>query len=197
MIELSMVVLLFYPKTRLTAIALGFIFHIVLILTLDVPAIFFFLFPPQLLLFIHPDHIIHWIEQKRMVNGLGRASKLVYDGNCQFCLASVKKLTIMDLFNTLEMVNFHAIEDIKTIHRALTKEIAHSQIHLIEPDGSLYGGFYIFRRVCFTLPMLYPLIPFVYFPGSGLIGPWVYRWIARNRYFFHFNKICRNNACFR
>ena len=81
-VEILMVFLLFYPRTRISAIYLGCIFHITLVLTLDVPATFFFLFPPQLLLFIHPDHIIQWIEQKRLYNqSTARRSQLIYDGH--------------------------------------------------------------------------------------------------------------------
>ena len=61
-IEFLMIFLLFNRSTRISAIYLGFIFHVVLVLTLDVPAIFFFLFPPQLLLFINPETIVEWIE---------------------------------------------------------------------------------------------------------------------------------------
>ncbi len=195
--ELAMPVLLFNPRTRLSAIYLGIVFHITLILTLDVPSIFFFLFPPQLFLFIHPDHVLRWIEQKRLYNQNAQRSILVYDGNCQFCRMSVQQLRVMDLFNTLNLLDFQRLDNIQTLHPKLTRELAHSQIHLIEPDGNLYGGFDVFRRLCFTLPMLYPLIPIFYFPGAGIVGPWVYRWIAKNRYLFHFNKVCKDNACFR
>ena len=75
--ELTMLFLLFYPPTRISAIYLGVVFHIALILTLDVPAIFFFLFPAQLLLFIHPDRVLRWIEQKRLFNENNRQSRLV------------------------------------------------------------------------------------------------------------------------
>jgi predicted DCC family thiol-disulfide oxidoreductase YuxK len=194
--EFLMIVLLFYPRTRISAIYLGVAFHIMLLLTLDVPATFFFLFPPQLLLFIHPGHVIRWIEQKRSYNQSTGASLLIYDGNCHFCLASLEKLKIMDLFGTLKLIDLHRHE-LKSIHQELTKERAISQLHLIEPDGRLYGGFAVFRRICFTMPMLYPLIPIFYFPGMGLIGPPIYRLIAKNRYLFHFNPTCKNNACFR
>ncbi len=52
--EFSMPFLLFIRKTRPWAVALGFFFHVLLLVTLHVPTIFFFLFPPQLLLFIFP-----------------------------------------------------------------------------------------------------------------------------------------------
>ena len=44
-IEFLMIFLLFCRKTRMSAVYAGIFFHIVLILTLDVPATFFFLFP--------------------------------------------------------------------------------------------------------------------------------------------------------
>lgn len=196
-IELAMPFLLFYPRTRISAIFLGFIFHITLLLTLDVPAIFFFLFPPQLLLFINPDDIIRWIEEKRAGNQQDhRAAKLIFDGHCQFCQANVRALKVTDLWAAVQYIDFQTYPDMAKLHPKLTKEIAHSQIHLIEPDGTLYGGFFAFRRLCLKMPMLYPMIFLVYFPGSGIAGPLVYSWVAKNRYLFHFNKTCKDNACF-
>ncbi len=66
--ELSMPVLLFWPRTRVFGIVTGFIFHLLLVLTLHVPTIFLFLFPAQLLLFINPGHVVEWIEKKRLFN---------------------------------------------------------------------------------------------------------------------------------
>ena len=196
-IEISMVFLLFYPKTRISAIYLGMIFHITLILTLDVPAIFFFLFPVQLLLFINPDHIEEWIEEKRLYNAAdSKQAQLIYDGHCHFCQDSVRKLKVMDLFGALKYVDLHSVKDLTELHPQLTKERAMSQFHLIEPDGQLYGGFDVFRRICFVMPLLYPSILIVYFPGMGLLGPVLYRWVAKNRYLFHRHKTCQTNACF-
>ena len=195
--ELSAPLLLFWPRTRLFAIGVAFLFHVLLVVTLHVPTIFLFLFPPQLLLFINPDGILGWIKRKRKENLDGGQSQIVYDGQCHFCRWSIEKLLIMDLFGCLKKVNYHRYEDVQQLHPSLDKEKCHSQLHLIEPTGRIHGGFFIFRRLCLKLPMLYPLIPSFYFPGSGIVGQWVYRWIAKNRYLLHFNKGCRNNACFR
>ncbi len=195
--EFALPFLLFIPRTRVPAIILGFIFHIFLILTFDVPAIFFFLYPPQMLLFIHPDHLVRWVENKRQFHQKGRQAMLLYDGKCQFCLASVRQLAVMDMFGYLRMTDFHEVPDFKSLHPDLNKELAAGQIHCIEPDGVMYGGFSAFRRLCFNLPMLYPMLMVVYFPGMGILGPVLYRWVAKNRYVFHFNKVCRTNACFR
>ncbi|MCA9406999.1 MAG: HTTM domain-containing protein, partial [Candidatus Omnitrophica bacterium] len=174
-VEYLMIFLLFYRKTRITAIYLGCFFHILLMLTLDVPATFFFLFPPQLFLFINPDHVLSWIENKRAFNQSAQRAKLIYDGRCQICRRSVIRLEAMDLFATLEMVDLHDINDYAEVHPELTKEKTLKQICLVDVNGELYWGFSVFRRICFTMPMLYPLIPFFYFPGMGILGPVVYR----------------------
>ncbi|MBI5150328.1 MAG: DUF393 domain-containing protein [Candidatus Omnitrophica bacterium] len=196
-VELLMPFLLFCGPTRVSAIYLGFVFHIMLILTLDVPAIFFFLFPPQLLLFINPERIVSWVERWRLYHQRANRSQIVYDGKCRFCQNSIEKIKIMDLYDVLNSVDFQALDDPGTLHPQLSKEKAMSQIHLIEPDGKFYGGFDAFRRICWRLPMLYSLIPVVYFPGMGIIGPCLYRWVARNRYLFHANGVCAKNTCFR
>ena len=50
--------LLFLPRLRLLAIAYGLLFHVLLLVTMHVPTIFFFLFPSQFLLFISPEKIV-------------------------------------------------------------------------------------------------------------------------------------------
>ena len=56
-VELSMPFLLFVRRTRILGIILGCFFHIMLVVTLHVPTIFFFQFIPQLLLFLDPEKI--------------------------------------------------------------------------------------------------------------------------------------------
>jgi len=188
---------LFHHRTRTYAIGCGIFFHFVLVTTLHVPTIFFFLFPPQLLLFINPDRIVAWVEKRRAQNHQKGQCKVVYDGHCHFCVDNIKKLLVMDLFGVIYALDYQREPDLKKIHPDLNKELCHSQLHMVEPDGSLSAGFYVFRRLSLKIPMLYPLIPLFYFPGAKLFGPMVYRWIANNRYLFHSQKTCQNNTCFR
>ncbi len=180
--EFSLPFLLFYPKTRRSTICLGIFFHLILILTLDVPAIFLFLFPAQLLLFINPQQIVAWVDGKRAVNAASPRPQVIYDGSCGFCLASVKALQVMDLFGKLVYVP--GPEHL-------------GQMQLICPDGKTFGGFFAFRRLCLMLPMLYPMVLVMYFPGAGVVGPLVYRFIAGHRYLFHVNPACKSNSCSR
>ena len=161
------------------------------------PAIFFFLFPPQLFLFINPDQIITWIEEKRRINSHSIQNRLIYDGQCGFCRASIKRVGVADLFLRIKFIDFHQVADFKELHPQLTREKCLSQMYLIETDGCLCGGFEAFRRLCLILPMFYILIPIVYLPGMGIVGPRMYQWVAKNRYLLHFSKLCKDNACFR
>lgn len=194
--EFLMIFLLFWRKTRISAIYLGIIFHITLILTLDVPATFFFLFPPMLLLFINPDHLLNWIEEKRKRSASGQKYQLIYDGQCRFCMNSVHKLKIMDVFDAITYIDLHAIDNLSSLHPQLDKQKALSQLQLIDRFGNLSGGFHAIRKLCFVCPMMLPLSLIFYFPGMGVIGPVLYKIVAKNRYIFHFNKTCRTHTCF-
>jgi predicted DCC family thiol-disulfide oxidoreductase YuxK len=178
--ELTMPIWLFNPRTRRPAIILGFCWHMLLILTLDVPAIFFFLFPAQLLLFIHPQKITDWIAARRRVNAESPRPRLVYDGDCGFCRSSIRLIQVMDLWGKFDYS---------------PQSGGMSEMRLETSEGQTYGGFFAFRRLTLNCPMLYPLIPVVYFPGSGVIGPLVYRWVARNRYVFPVIHSCADGKC--
>lgn len=58
--ELTIPFLWFIKKTRWAGLAIGFAFHLLLVITLHVPTIFLFLFPPQMLLFVKPEKILKW-----------------------------------------------------------------------------------------------------------------------------------------
>ena len=109
-------------------------------------------------------------------------AKIVYDGDCGFCRSSVRRLQKMDWWGKLEYV-------------AGPKDM--DEMRLDAADGKTYSGFFAFRQLVLILPVLYVMIPFVYFPGAGFLGPYVYRWIARNRYLFPVFHTCKDGECFR
>ena len=181
-VEYSIIFFLFWPPTRMSAIYVGILFQLLLLLTLDVPATFFFLFPAMFLLFINPNDILDWIERRRQYHHDAPRPKLLYDGDCGFCLKCIRVLRKMDLFGTLEYVNFH--EDIaagRPLPAGLSKEQVLKRIYLIENDRHAYGGYAVFRRICWQMPILAALIPVIFFPGMGIVGPLMYDFVARNR----------------
>jgi predicted DCC family thiol-disulfide oxidoreductase YuxK len=195
--ELSLPFLLFNARTRQTAIYLAFVFHITLILTFDVPSIFFFLFPFQLLLFIQPENQVNWVNRTRSINAASPRVKVVFDGDCGFCRRSIEYLKVMDLLGKCEYIAFQSVGDLRVLHSDLTPEKVKSELYLITSDGRLYGGYFAFRQLGWIMPMLYPALAVMYFPGAGIVGSRVYRFIAQNRYLFHVNQTCKDHHCFR
>ncbi len=192
--ELLMPFLLWYKRTRRSAIVLGCIFHVLLLLTMDVPSIFFFLFPAQLMLFINPRDIVQWIDTKRQQYANVPRVIIVFDGHCGFCRISIGWLNVMDLFGRLEFVSAHAV-DVTTLHSQLTLDKTLKQMYVIEQGDRLTAGFYGFRRLCWYLPMLYPMVFVAYLPFAGPLGQLVYRCIAANRFLFHQHRQCKDNHC--
>lgn len=61
----------------------------------------------------------------------------------------------------------------------------------VTPAGDVDRGYFAFKRVLRSLPLAWPLLPLFYVPGSSLIGPRVYAWVARNRRKFG----CETEVC--
>jgi hypothetical protein len=45
-----------------------------------------------------------------------------------------------------------------------------------------YFGFTAYRAMSWRIPVFWPLLPILYFPGVRPIGEAVYRWVAENRH---------------
>lgn len=192
--EATVPVLWFCRRTRTVGIGLGIAFQLMLWATLHVPTIFLFLFPPMMLLFIEPEKLVAWIEARRLAPARGERGRLLYDGRCGFCLESVKRLQVVDIFGSLELLDFHT-QDISKLNPSLTQKRCASEMILLEPDGRISGGFEAFRRLTMRLPLLLWLALFVHLPGASWIGNGVYRWIAQRRYLFHRNPTCITHQC--
>ena len=193
--EILLPFLWFIPQTRVVGIMLGFGFHVMLLVTLHVPTIFFFLFPAQILLFIDPEQVVEPIDARRAWWAIHGRVKLLYDGRCDFCINSVKRLLVCDLLGRVEPIDFHTVPDLPALHPALTPERCHNRIQLLEPGGRLTEGFFSIRRLSLKLPMLWPIALLCYVPGAGWLGQRVYDWVARRRFGWHAGARCRTNQC--
>ncbi len=181
-VEFCLVFFLFWRPTRMAAIYLGIFFQALLMLTLDVPATFFFMFPAMLLLLINPNDILTWIQTRQKINQSSQRPILLYDGSCGFCKWSVRNLQKMDLFCVLNYKNFYDyLDNDETLPAGLTSEHVLKRMYLVENGTDTFGGYIVFRRICWHMPMMYFLIPIIFFPGMGIIGPRLYDLVARNR----------------
>ncbi|MCX6899125.1 MAG: DUF393 domain-containing protein [Verrucomicrobia bacterium] len=162
----------------------------------DLPKVLF-LFPPMLLLFVEPETLLAWLERRRELWRQRGRARLIYDGGCGFCRASLARILALDPTGRIEPVDFRSV-NVARLHPALTPEACHARMYLLEPGGRLDGGFHAFRRLTLWLPMLWPLAPFLNLPGLELIGTPIYDWVSRNRFnLLHRSHTCGKNACVR
>ncbi len=62
---------------------------------------------------------------------------------------------------------------------------------VVTESGKIFTGFYAFRQMVWLSPWLLPLVALFYLPGASVVGPWIYRWVARNRQRLG----CRGETC--
>jgi predicted DCC family thiol-disulfide oxidoreductase YuxK len=116
---------------------------------------------------------------------------VIYDGQCGFCVRSLKVCRALDVRHALV---FH---DATRRDRVLAAfpELAHADfdnaMFAVAEDRSVTRGYFAFRRIAAESPLMWPLLPLFYLPGSNWLGPKIYAWVARNRRLFG----CRSDVC--
>ncbi|MBV9079697.1 MAG: DUF393 domain-containing protein [Elusimicrobia bacterium] len=133
------------------------------------------------------------LRARRTSERQAEAPSLVYDGHCYLCLRS---MTVIDFFDWAGRVRYHDLEDSASMAKfsdlGIQKEDARREIHLILPGGRIFRGFFAFRRLCWTMPAFWPLLPLFYAPGASIVGPAVYARVARARRRFI---VCDTGSC--
>jgi predicted DCC family thiol-disulfide oxidoreductase YuxK len=116
---------------------------------------------------------------------------VIYDGQCGFCVRSLKVCRALDVRGALRFHDANARTQIDASFPELAAADFANAMFAVAPDRSVTRGFFAFRRILWESPLTWPLIPLFYLPGSGVIGSRVYAWVARNRSRFG----CESEVC--
>lgn len=191
-IEFSLATLIWFRETRYTVLIAGLCLHLGIDLFINLP-VFEWVFISMMVLFIYPQDlakIAAWIRGK-IALWLGPARLLTFDGHCLLCVRAIGVLHRLDVFRRMELVDFTVVENHGRLENydfdRATKEM------LLETEKGWEGGFRAFRKMAPSLPLLWPLLPFLHLPGATYIGDSLYKLIARNRYLFLGR--CDNKYC--
>ena len=112
--------------------------------------------------------------------GMNKSQVFFYDADCRFCTSLARWLSRADV---LQRVTWTPYQSLDTPPPGLSWEDLERSAYLVcGSKGRHWEGFYAFRMLTVRLPLLAPLAPIFWFPGMGVIGAAVYRWVARNRY---------------
>jgi predicted DCC family thiol-disulfide oxidoreductase YuxK len=110
-----------------------------------------------------------------------RVATVLYDGRCKFCIGQIAHLRRLDRRGFLEFVSLHSPE-VSVRYPDLTYEQLMEQMWVVAPEGTQFGGADALRYLSLHLPLLWPLVPFLYFPFSRPVWAWLYRLVAARRY---------------
>ena len=106
---------------------------------------------------------------------------VIYDGQCGFCIRSLKICRALDVRGALRFHDANARQEVLAAFPELAEADFENAMFAVAPDRRVTRGFFAFRRILWESPPMWLLLPLFYFPGTGWIGPNVYAWIARNR----------------
>lgn len=116
---------------------------------------------------------------------------VIYDGQCGFCVRSLKVCRALDVRGALRFHDANALQKVHGLFPELANADFENAMFAVAPDRRVTRGFFAFRRILRESPLMWPLLPLFYFPGSSTIGPRVYAWVAKNRGKFG----CESDVC--
>jgi predicted DCC family thiol-disulfide oxidoreductase YuxK len=116
---------------------------------------------------------------------------VIYDGQCGFCVRSLKVCRALDARRALRFHDANARQQVSAQFPELSGADFENAMFAVASDRRVTRGFFAFRRILWESPLMWPLIPLFYFPGTGIVGPRVYAWVARNRRRFG----CESDVC--
>ncbi|MEQ8789373.1 MAG: DUF393 domain-containing protein [Pirellulaceae bacterium] len=120
------------------------------------------------------------------------ADVVIYDGDCRFCTAGVRRITWFDRSGRVAFLSLHDPR-VAEKYDDLTHEQLMEEMYVIDRHGNRHAGAAGFRYLTRRLPALWILAPLMHIPFSMPLWRWAYRQIARRRYLFGKNK--KDDGC--
>ena len=105
---------------------------------------------------------------------------IIYDGQCGFCIRSLKFVRKFDMHRALSFHDSHTAAVPAQFPQLRDANLADAMYTIADAEPP-YRGFFSFRRILWASPLLWPLLPLFYFPGVSVIGERVYAWVASHR----------------
>ena len=106
---------------------------------------------------------------------------VLFDGNCALCRRTIKVLSFLDIFRQLKFINALSSDAAGIIQeRDLKLEDLLYDMHIVE-GASSWKGYEAYQRISLRIPLLWLLVPFLYFPPVRNVGERVYRRVADSR----------------
>ena len=116
----------------------------------------------------------------------------LYDGSCVICRGARDGFASLDWRRRIRFIDIHDESAWQGLFPTLTRERLMGEIHVIDADGAVSGGFMATRRLLREAPLGLPLWLLLHLPGMDWLGERIYRFIAARRY--RINRLLGNPA---
>lgn len=126
------------------------------------------------------DRVVGWISQRTSTK---KKLVLLFDGECGRCRRTVAVVRSLDILGRVEL--YDAAQQWSEIRRkfpSLDQDECLSEMQAITGNGQLRSGFSAYRALAWILPLGWPFLSALYFPGAGWVGSRIYRSIAAGRH---------------
>ncbi|MEO8880581.1 MAG: DCC1-like thiol-disulfide oxidoreductase family protein [Gemmatimonadaceae bacterium] len=187
--EATFVLCVLYPRLVLVYLAAGVAMHISIAVLMVAP---FFQLMSLYAAFAEPvrTEVRRW--HRAGAGGGSRVWTLVYDGYCPLCIRTMSQLAELDGAKRLRYVDLERDAARATeLLPGVSADDMREEMAVVTPDGRALRGFFAFREISRRLPVLWPLVPLMYAPGSAWAGTRLYAWVAANRA----RRLCEGDAC--
>ena len=124
----------------------------------------------------------------------GHGDLLIFDGQCRICTASMRGLNRWDWCNKLAFLSLHDPQ-VREICPDLSHDELMREIYLLDSRGRRYRGIKAIRVAAGRVPVLWPIVPLLYLPGTLPLWSAAYRAFARWRYRFGRRDDCPGGSC--
>jgi predicted DCC family thiol-disulfide oxidoreductase YuxK len=106
--------------------------------------------------------------------------RVLFDGACPRCRASMALLTAADPDQTIEPIDLTAV-DVSAVHPGLTRSACLESMHVVSRAGVVKAGFDAVRAVGAWLPLLWLPTLIAWLPGVAWLGRRGYNYLASTR----------------
>ncbi len=172
--EISFIFLIFFPRLRILAALGGLALHNMTNIFMRIP--FWWLQACYVVLFDW-NAIFHRIGRWFY----GEEMYVVYDGNCKICRRTIASLRVFDIFGRVNYVNALNKEAIKNhgLHWLDSTDIITDMYAIVGRKS--WDGFSAYRALATRIPILWPVLPFLFLWLISKIGNHTYRRVGDSR----------------
>ncbi|HUG74356.1 MAG TPA: DUF393 domain-containing protein [Acidimicrobiia bacterium] len=117
---------------------------------------------------------------------------VLYDASCPLCGRSRRGIQRLDWLQRFRFVDANDHDAALEYVPGATHEDLLERMHFVRSDGTVFTGFEAFRAMAPSLPLAWPLVPFLWIPGVRWLGERIYDRIAASRYRFG---RCPDDSC--